>query len=350
MFTVTAVIDSLAAFQQSSAFTKCFADIAPERLRWLWPGRIPLGKVTIIAGDPGLGKSLVTLDLAARVSRGGMWPDGSENLIGGVLLLSAEDDAADTIRPRLDACDANVENIHILESITVVDGDGRPDSKLVTLLDVEPVELWLHRHPDCRLIIIDPITAYLGDADSHKNAELRALLTPWAKLAADCGVAVVAVSHLTKNSSTSAMYRITGSLAFVAASRAVWVVCKDKQDPDRRLFLPVKCNLGPDQQGLAYRVFADGDAVMIEWEPDPVQIDAQDALAPDVPDRERPERDEAVEWLRDQLGNGPVTVKDLKKEAIAAGVAWRTLERAKVSAGVRARKRGMGGWIWEVNS
>ena len=245
VFAMTAVIDSLAVFQQSSAYTKCFADIAPERLKWLWPRRIPLGKVTVIAGDPGLGKSLVTLDLAARVSRGGMWPDGSENLIGTVLLLSAEDDAADTIRPRLDACDANVENVHILESITVVDGDGRPDSKLVTLLDVKPVELWLHRHPDCRLIVIDPITAYLGDADSHKNAELRALLTPWAKLAADCGVAVVAVSHLTKNSSTSAMYRVTGSLAFVAASRAVWVVAKDRQDPDRRLFLPVKCNLGP---------------------------------------------------------------------------------------------------------
>ena len=131
-----------------------------------------------------------------------MWPDGSENLIGGVLLLSAEDDAADTIRPRLDAHDANVENIHILESITYVDGDGHQESKLATLLDVEPVELWMRRHPDCRLIIIDPITAYLGDADSHKNAELRALLTPWAKLAADCGVAVVAISHLTKNSST----------------------------------------------------------------------------------------------------------------------------------------------------
>jgi hypothetical protein len=308
-----------------------------------------LGKVTVIAGDPGLGKSLVTLDLAARVSRGSMWPDGSENEIGEVLLLSAEDDAADTIRPRLDACDANVENVHILESIAI--GDGRTDSKLVTLLDVEPVEFWMHQHSDCRLIIIDPITAYLADTDSHKNAELRALLTPWAKLAADCGVAVVAVSHLTKNSSTSAMYRVTGSLAFVAASRAVWCVAKDKQDPDRRLFLPVKCNLGPDQHGLAYRVFADGDAVMIEWEPDPVQIDVQDALAPDVPDRERPERDEAAQWLHDQLTGNSMTVKELKKEAIAAGVAWRTLERAKSSAGVRARKRGIGGvWIWELNS
>ena len=249
----------------------------------------------------------------------------------------------------MDAHDANVDNIHILESITYVDGDGHQESKLVTLLDVDPIELWMRRHSDCRLIIIDPITAYLGDADSHKNAELRALLTPWAKLAADCGVAVVAVSHLTKNSSTSAMYRITGSLAFVAASRAVWVVCKDKQDPDRRLFLPVKCNLGPDQHGLAYRVFADGDAVMIEWESDPVQIDAQDALAPDVPDRDRPERDEAEEWLRDQLKGGPVAVKDLEKEARAAGIAWRTLERAKGSAGARARKRGIAGWIWELN-
>ena len=348
---MTAVIDGSAVFQQSSAYTKCFADITPQRLKWLWPGRIPLGKVTVIAGDPGLGKSLVTLDLAARVSRGGMWPDGSENILGRVLLLSAEDDAADTIRPRLDAHDANVENIHILESITYVDGNGHQESKLVTLLDVEPVELWMRRHSDCRLIIIDPITAYLGDADSHKNAELRALLTPWAKLAADCGAAVVAVSHLTKNSGTSPMYRVTGSLAFVAASRAVWAVAKDKQDPDRRLFLPVKCNLGPDQHGLAYRVFADGDAVMIEWEPDPVEIDAQDALAPEAPDRERPERDEAEEWLSDQLKNGPVPVPDLKKEAAVAGVAWRTLVRAKASAGVRARKRGMGGgWIWERNS
>lgn len=347
---MTTVIDDPAVFQQSSAYTKCFANIAPTRLRWLWPGRIPLGKVTVIAGDPGLGKSLVCLDTAARVSNGAQWPDGADNDIGSVLLVSAEDDPEDTIRPRLDAHDANVDKIHFLDSITCVGDDGQPDSRAPTLADVVPIDLWLQRQVDCRLIVIDPISAYLGETDSHKNAELRAVLAPWAALAANRGVAVVCVSHLTKASGANPLYRITGSLAFVAAARAVYVVAKDKNDSQRRLFLPVKANLGPDSCGLAYRVFADGDTACIEWEAGQVDIDIHDALAPDVPDREQPERDEATEWLRDRLENGPVPVKELKKEAIAAGVTWRTLERAKSSAGVRARKRGMGGWIWELNS
>lgn len=333
-----------------SAFTRCFADIQPTKLRWLWPGRIPLGKVTVIAGDPGVGKSLATLDMAARVSNGALWPDGTANAVGEVLIVSAEDDDDDTIRPRLDAHDANVSNIHTLESITHVDGDGHVTDKEVSLLDVSPVKFWLQRHPDCRMVILDPVSAYLADTDSHKNAEIRGLLMPWAKLAAECRVAIVAISHLNKNANASPMYRITGSLALVAAARAVWAVAKDKHDHDRRLFLPVKCNLGPDQSGLAYRVAVIDGVAVIEWEPGSVDVDAHEALAPDVPDRERPERDEAEQWLVDQLKSGPVPVKELKKEAGAAGIAWRTLERAKGTAGVRARKRGMGGWFWERKS
>ncbi len=331
------------------AVTKCFMNIQPTKLRWLWPGRIPLGKVTLLAGDPGLGKSMLTLDMAARISNGALWPDGAANEAGDVLIVSAEDDDDDTIRPRLDAHDANVERIHSLVSIARTIPDGSLDIRAPTLADAAAVEGWIQKNGDVRAVIIDPVSAYLGNVDSHKNAELRAVLAPWKELAGDRQVSVVGVSHLTKASGQNPLYRVTGSLAFVAAARAVWCIAKDKQDPERRLFLPVKCNLGPGQNGLAYRVVPVGDVACIEWEEGRVDIDIHDALAPDVPDRERPAHDEAEQWLLDQLERGPVAVKDLEKEARAAGVAWKTVQRAKASAGVRSRKRGMGGgWIWEL--
>ena len=113
--------------------------------------------------------------------------------------------------------------------------------------------------PDCRLVIVDPITAYCGGVDSHKNAEVRGLLAPLSNLAERHEVAVVAVSHLNKSAGGSAIYRTMGSLAFTAAARAVWGVTKDKGDSQRRLMLPVKNNIAPDVMGLAYSIRDAGD-------------------------------------------------------------------------------------------
>lgn len=159
---------------------------------------------------------------------------------------------------------------------------------------------------DVALVIIDPITAYLGGTDSHKNADIRALLAPLSDLGAKHNAAIVCVSHLSKSGANEAMLRIMGSLAFVAAARAAFLVARDKDDDKRRLFLPIKNNIGDDRTGLAYELQStsvDSPAGIIEtcrvlWHAEPVTINADDALAPPpANDEARSERDAAREWL-----------------------------------------------------
>ncbi len=335
------------------------ADVQPERVRWLWAGRIARGKLTMIAGDPGLGKSFLSLDIAARVSKGRSWPDGTAGTCGSVVLLSAEDDLADTIRPRLDAADADVTRIVALDSIRHIDRKSREvvSQSFSLQRDLPSLELAIERSGDCRLVVIDPITAYLGTTDSHKNAEIRGLLAPLSAMAARHDIAVVAVTHLNKSSTMAAMYRTMGSLAFVATARAVWAVTKDKDDPSgrRRLFLPVKNNLGADQTGMAYRLqgtpAGDGTAV-VAWEPDPVAITADDALGDHQKARGKGSKvEEAMYWLRGALAGGRLLADDIKQRAERDGIASRTLDRAKGELGVTVDKEGFGDdgrWKWSL--
>src|SRR5437660_11349850 len=222
------------------AVLRCFSDIAPKPLRWVWPGRIPLGKLTLLVGDPGLGKSLLTAGIASCVSRGASFPDGARCDSGSAILLSAEDDPGDAIRPRLDAAGADVSRVHILDAVRVQLTDGSLTEKSFNLeTDIALLEGVLREHPDVRLIVIGPISAYLGGTDSHSNAEVRGLLSPLAALAAKYGVAVLAVTHLRK-SAGAAIYRAISSIAFAAASRAVWAVACDPEDEERRLLVPGK--------------------------------------------------------------------------------------------------------------
>jgi hypothetical protein len=185
---------------QPGPLLRCFSDIAPKPLRWLWPSRIPLGKLTLLIGDPGLGKSLLTADIASRVTRGRPFPDGATCESGSVIFLSAEDDAADTIRPRLDAAGADVSRVHTLEAVRVQLTDGSLTEKAFNLeTDCAALEVALRKHPDVRLIVIDPISAYLGGVDSHSNAEVRGVLARLATLAAQHGVAVLCITHLRKS-------------------------------------------------------------------------------------------------------------------------------------------------------
>ena len=163
------------------------ADVEPAPVEWLWPGDIViLGKVTMLAGDPGLGKSLVTLDVAARVSRGAAWPDTPHDRqpVGGVVLLSGEDDIADTIRPRLDAHGAEVSRVIAMQGIQASDSAGDYKRPVDLARDLEQLRAAIKSVENCRLVIVDPVSAYMGKSDSHVNAEVRALLAPLAELAA----------------------------------------------------------------------------------------------------------------------------------------------------------------------
>lgn len=317
------------------------SSVTPIEVQWLWFGRIALGKVTLIIGDPGLGKSFITLYMAAKVSVGGDWPDGAPVPLGTVVLLSAEDDLADTIRPRLDAAGADCDRIDALTTIRLADG------KLASFSlehDLPRLEAAIRNRPDCKLVVIDPISAYMGDTDSHNNTEVRGLLAPLADLAMRTGVAVVLVSHLNKNTNTTAIYRTMGSLAFVAAARAAWAVVRDKSDIMRRLFLQVKNNLSVAMQGLAYRII---DGVCC-FEAEPVSITVDQAMAP--PRKSSSAEDKAREWLIGLLSDGPLSVKEVSDEAKAAGISWSAIRRIKDELTV-SRKTGMaGGWKWFLKS
>jgi putative DNA primase/helicase len=325
------------------------SDVMAEPISWLWPGRIALGKVSLISGDPGLGKSLVSLALAAHVSQGRPWPvDRSPCPRGEVLLLSAEDDIGDTIRPRLEAAGADVARVQVLTIVRDMDKDGALTTRGVSLRrDLDLLDDLLVKHRDIRLVVIDPVSAYLGDTDSHNNADVRGLFAPLAELASRHRVAIVAVSHLNK-SSGPAMYRTSGSLAFVAAARAVFAVVKDKDDPARRLILPIKNNLGPDVSGLGYRVLPGlNGAPLVDWEPAPVTITADEAMRPALPDDERNATEEAMDWLHDVLVSGPMRASDVQKDARAAGISDKALRMARERLGIKPVKRGFSaGWDW----
>jgi hypothetical protein len=335
-----------------SAATLQMSKVQPEPIKWLWPNRMALGKLTLIAGDPGLGKSLISIALASHVSRGSPWPvDKTECPCGDVVMLSAEDDPADTIRPRLDAAGADVSRVYVMTGVNDIDQDtGRPVHRMVSLKkDLAIVEDLLRTLPNCRLLVVDPISAYLDGADSHNNSDIRGLLAPLSDLASRYGVAAVGITHLNKGGHTNALYRATGSLAFVAAARAVFMVSKDKDDPARRLVLPAKNNLAPDTTGVAYSVIeAENGAPAVGWEPDPVTITAEEALTSESDDV-RSEREEAEEWLLDVLAGSPIKTIELQKWAREAGHSWRTVKRAKTALKIEATKSGFsGGWSWSL--
>ncbi len=323
------------------------SDVQREQLEWLWPGRIPLGKLTLLAGDPGLGKSFVTLDIAARVSRGGAWPDLPilKRSPAGVVLLNAEDDLADTVAPRFDLIGGDDTYVVALKGVRHL-GQRRHFTLETDLPRLEEV---LVLNPDTKLVIVDPISAYVGKVDSHKNSDVRGLLAPFAELASRFRVAIVAVTHLSKGTGNKAVYRAMGSLAFAAAARAVWAVVKDANDSQRRLLLPAKLNLAQDPDGMAYRI-KEGRVV---WEADPVRMHADDAFAAEAQAANtRPrgkERHEAKEWLSAELANGPVPSSDIIELGGEFGFSRRTLQRAYKELGGTPRKQAFDGpWLWRL--
>ena len=239
--------------------------------------------------------------------------------------------------------------MHTLEAVRVQLTDGSLAEKPFNLeTDVAALEGAIREHPGIRLIVIDPISAYLGGIDSHSNAEVRGVLARLATLAAQYNVAVLCVTHLRK-SAGAAVYRAIASIAFTAAARAVWAVAPDPEDTERRLLLPVKQNLNANIGGLAFRVETQGAAPRLAWEPGPVALAANDVLGNVEEQQDQSERREAKTWLEDLLEDGPVAVKEIQREAKAAGLSWMTIRRAKEALGVIASKSGyQGKWEWRL--
>jgi putative DNA primase/helicase len=326
------------------------SDIAPEMIEWLWPGRIALGKLSIIAGDPKIGKSQITAFLAATVSIGGEWPchEGRAPL-GNVIILSAEDDAGDTMRPRLEVANADLSRIHFLDINQVKDGENRRPFDI--LLDARTLEHAVRRFADVRLIIIDPITAFLKSTGAQRAAADRLK-----QLAANLGAAVVVTAHLAKTARRSAITQVLGSVGLVAVARTILLVTRERET-DRRLFLMAETNIARSHTGLAFKIEpkttpAGMQVSAVVWD-GPVKVSADEALTAATGTRTlQPALVDARDFLRILLAEGPVAAKAIRAEASDAGISYPSLRRAAEFLGVKARRiggiAGRGSWIWEL--
>ncbi|MEI8375064.1 MAG: AAA family ATPase [Planctomycetota bacterium] len=328
--------------------------VQPRKVDWLWLNRIPTGKLVSLFGMPGLGKSMVLLDFAARTTVGADWPDGAPGgSPGGVVILSGEDDPEDTLRPRLDAAGADCSLISLVASVTLTDAKTKKTAeRLVNLQsDLASIEKAILATPNCKLFILDPINCYLGKCDSHKNAEVRGILGPVAEMCARLGVTCIFLGHLNKSMNGPAMFKAAGSMAFVAAARVAYVIAESQDDPNTRLFLPVKNNLAPNIGGLSFTVVADeNEQPRVEWDSQPVCTTADEALSHN-PQQSRGNVKSDGEWLSAQLANGAVFTDELIANGKAVGISRNRLFKAKDEIGAFARKTGFTGkWEWFFNA
>jgi len=316
------------------------ADVEPEPVAWLWRGRVPLGKLTVFDGDPGLGKSTTTLDLGARVSAGLEMPCSSAGDLdgpAGVVILSAEDGLADTIRPRLDAAGADVKRIVAfqLEALPAI-----PRQLAEIKAAVEAVA--------ARLVIVDPLNAFLGgEVDSHRDQDIRRALARVTALAAETGAAIIVVRHLNKGTGP-ALYRGGGSIGIAGAARAGLIVFRDPEDELRRVLAPSKANLALEPPSLLYTLESVGNVARIRWLGETAQRADELAAEPGTAE-ERDALSDAEDVLRELLREGPRPAKEVQRLLREAGVAERAWRRAKSRLHVRSDPNGFqGAWQWSL--
>lgn len=315
------------------------SDVEPKETRWLWRQRFPSGRLSLLCGRPGEGKSMMTMDMAARVTTGRPWPDGGDAPMGSVLIITTEDDAAETIRPRLDAHGADATKVRLLAGVHRIGHDGKPTTGSFTFEDLKPLQTALASMPDCVLVIVDPIGSFLGGrVDAHRDNEIRGVLAPLSVLAEQSGAAMLLVAHQRKGAADHADDLVLGSRAFTGIARSVLHLLRDPADDARRLLLPGKNNLSAPAPGLAFSIVP--NPARVEWEPEPVDTSASEVLAAQHRAGDgRTERDDAADWLAELLADGPVLAKDAMQEAKDAGHSMGTLRRAKARLGVKSRKR-----------
>jgi putative DNA primase/helicase len=335
------------------------ADLTPEPVRWLWPDWLALGKLHILAGAPGQGKTTIALAMAATLTIGGRWPDGSRCSPGNVLIWSGEDDPADTLLPRLIASGADRTRCYFVSG-TRIDGEVEPFDPARDMAALEEQALAIG---GIKLLIVDPVVSAVA-GDSHKNTEVRRALQPLVDLGSRLDAAVLGISHFSKGGAGSdPASRVVGSIAFTAVARVVLVAAKVKaedgeQDQDRRILARGKSNIGPDDGGFEYTIeqaepLPGIHASYVTWGKS-VAGSARDLLAePEAASTDESSdsggaRKEAADFLMQVLADGLTPTKTVKTEADSAGVKWATVRRAADDLRV-VKRRGDGGlWYWKL--
>ena len=328
------------------------SDLKPEPISWLWHSWLAMGKLHILAGAPGQGKTTIALAFASTVTSGGRWPDGARCAAGNVLVWSGEDDPADTSLPRLMAAGADPKRVFFVTGSRISGEVKSFDPARDMLALTEQCE----RIGNVRLIIVDPIVSAVT-GDSHKNTETRRALQPLVDLAASMNAALLGITHFSKGGQGSdPTQRVVGSVAFTAVARVVLVAAKVKGEDgeDRRILARSKSNIGPDEGGFEYHLEqtepVDGIyASRIAWGAS-VTGSARELLTDqnEADDSGASALDAAADFLSQVLGADVVPSKSIEIEAKEAGISWASVRRASDSLGVKKRRGEGGKWYWSL--
>lgn len=338
---------------QDGVVLLCGSDLKPEPVQWLWHEWLAKGKLHLLAGAPGQGKTTIAIAFAATVTSGGRWPDGSKSEVGNVLVWSGEDDAADTLLPRLMAAGGDRNRVYFVDSTRIAGESLSFDPAR----DMKALQAAAEKVGNVRLLIVDPIVSAVT-GDSHKNTETRRALQPLVDLAASMNAALVGITHFSKGGQGSdPSQRVMGSVAFTAVARVVLVAAKvagDDPKEDRRILARSKSNIGPDDGGYEYHL-EQGEplpgisASYVTWgasvagsarellsDPNEAQDDGKSAI------------ESASDFLREVLKDGITPCKTIQAEGKDAGISWSSIRRAADAIAV-VKKKGADGWYWKLN-
>lgn len=336
--------------------SRYLSDVRPRGVEWLWPLHIPRRAITLIGGNPEMGKSLVTLDLAARITTGRPWPlsEHAPDVGTVILVVGGEDDIETVIRPRFDAAGGDPSKLRTVEGIR---GDDGRVFQFSTRKDAARLQGIIEDTAGCSMVILDPLSTFMAGVDTHKHADTYAALSPLAAVAQATGVAIVGVAHAGKgrNESGIALQKLMGSVAFGAIARSIWTVFDDPEDVtgDGRLLACAKASLCRQQPALSYSIQQDQYGLpFVNWtgHVEKSANDLQRELNAAGTGDSGGALKEAVEFLRSNLDTNPKPAADLISLAEEQGISKRTLARARAKLGVKTRQerdgQRVGGWLW----
>lgn len=316
-----------------NAICEYYSNVTPKSIDWLWYPYIPFGKLTVIQGDPGEGKSTFVLNIVSLLTRGQPMPDGYKVPKPGVAIYQcAEDGVADTIKPRLEQAGADCERVAYIidDDIALTLEDGRIESAI--------------RETGAKLFIIDPIQAFIPpDSDMQNAIKMRTVLRKLAGTAEKYGCAVILVGHMNKGSGTKSLYRGLGSIDIAAIARSILMISRDENRPTIRYMYPIKSSLAPEGAAIGFS-FRDGGG--IEWQG---RYDINTAALSDSITVKTSKREKARAKMLQMLEQGDKPATEIYAELAEIGVGSRTVEKVKKEMQVKTYRSG-GCWYWQLPS
>lgn len=320
--------------EKKSSALKLYSDVQTSTVEWLWYPYIPYGKITLLQGDPGEGKSTMMMDLIARISRGGVVPNGKENFLAQrVIYQCSEDSAADTIKPRLEASGANCKNIAFLDEslITLTLNDDRLREAICDF--------------KAKVVVIDPFQAYVNtEGDISSAVRSRKIMQKLGSWAATYRCAIVLIGHLNKSGAGNELYRCLGSIDVAATARSVMQVFRDKDNPDVKILHHVKSNLAKLAEDSTFEVNSDRTIRWISCSGGAVDHTSIMSLV-DEYNLSSEKQEIIAKLVVEQLKTGPVKANLMKEILSQCDVSMKTINKTKSLLGVQSIRRD-GQWYW----